>query len=1224
MAGSAVVGILRVLLSANTAEFEAEMKKASTVASKFANDTKSIGQQLQNTGSVLTKAITLPLVGLGAGAAKLAIDFESSFAGVRKTVNATEPEFAAMAQAFRDLAKEIPINVNEINRLGEAAGALGIPKDKIVEFSRVMAELGVTTNVTSDQAAESIAKIQNIFGAAGVDTDRFAATLVHLGNNGASTESQILEMTTRLAGAGHTIGLTEGQVLGFANALASVGLEAEAGGTAMSRVFTKMALAVSQGGEKLDQFAKVAGISSAEFTTRFKTDAAGAVVSFVEGLGRIKTSGGDLIGTLQDMGIKEVRLRDTLLRAAGAGDLMRTSLDLQKTAWEQNTALTNEAGKRFATLESQMTLLWNRVKDVGLDLGNALLPMMKAAVEAAGALVPIIGSLAQWFAGLPQPLQLAAVGLGAVAAAAGPVLIVVGQIAMGTSTLIGLFAKKGIITRALAADYGVLGKSAQSLVGAFGGAAGVGLTGAVLVAMGAMDRLERSTRDANERVKEGKGTWSDVPAVLENAVSRGLNPFGAAWRDLQDGITKAGETWKTVSGWLSTELAPAVTSAKGLLDSLGGAWTAFGQLVGALVDVALAKVKELASGIVDWLGTKLKPVFEFFGPAFTAVQGVFAAAKDSIVGSARLTYEGVRDWLVTKFTAIVDSIKAKVDLVTGYFKTMYDKVVGHSYVPDLVREVIKQFGLLQTGMVTSTQVATDQTAGRFQWLKDQGVGIFNGLVASVKSNFEQMLTGAESFKAGFLNIWRDLKSRVSQLLTDLLHDFQDRFLKGLVSAATGQGGFASAFSGLLGLGGGSGVPTLGIDSQLPGATAGAGLSSVAGGGIAAGAGIGLGQLGQHIFGGAGAGAATFGGLTGAAQGALMGSIVPGIGTVIGALIGGLSGVFGGLFGKSANAKANDTRDAFLGQFGGQGTGEGSGFGNLAARLTEATGEAGGGSLFKAFLDAHKAEDVTKAIQNINAALAAYEAKTKSAADAEAAQAAQIDATKAALEEKTKAIHDQMAGLDDELKKLNASEAPEEHMGTVERKARERIAREKEDLQRQLDAAQKAAADAIEAIKAAGTGANDALKTQGQTTIDLLKGGFLDLQGYSRDQIDKIREALLNLGKNIPPINIPVNVQMPEGPDGSPTIPMPSVPGHAAGGVFSSPHLARIAEGGQAEIVGSVGFMSRALAGALAMNGGASGPIQSVTIMELDKREIGRAIANVLPGELRRLGIRVRT
>ena len=89
------------------------MKESSKAAARWTKDLKSMGQQATNIGSTLTKAFTLPIVGVGAAVSKLAIDFEQSFAGVRKTVDATEPEFAAMAASFRQLSKESPINVNE-------------------------------------------------------------------------------------------------------------------------------------------------------------------------------------------------------------------------------------------------------------------------------------------------------------------------------------------------------------------------------------------------------------------------------------------------------------------------------------------------------------------------------------------------------------------------------------------------------------------------------------------------------------------------------------------------------------------------------------------------------------------------------------------------------------------------------------------------------------------------------------------------------------------------------------------------------------------------------------------------------------------------------------------------------------------------------------------------------------------------------------------------------
>jgi TP901 family phage tail tape measure protein len=256
VANSSIVGVLRALLTLDTAQFEQATKRVADDAKKLTAEFKTFGRQATELGSALTKTITLPLAGLGIAAAKAAIDFESSFAGVGKTVDGVMDKSGDLtdlgkeiAQSFRDLAKTIPVNVNELNKIGEAAGALGIKKDDIVEFTRVMAMLGVTTNLTSDEAANAVARIQNIFGAAGKDTERLASTLVALGNAGASTEKEIAEMALRIAGAGNTVGLTQAQVLSFASTLSSVGINAEAGGSAISRIFLKMNDAVMSGGE---------------------------------------------------------------------------------------------------------------------------------------------------------------------------------------------------------------------------------------------------------------------------------------------------------------------------------------------------------------------------------------------------------------------------------------------------------------------------------------------------------------------------------------------------------------------------------------------------------------------------------------------------------------------------------------------------------------------------------------------------------------------------------------------------------------------------------------------------------------------------------------------------------------------------------------------------------------------------------------------------------------
>lgn len=338
-------------------------------------------------GLIKTMAAT---IGIGTAVKEVAnsgISFESAFTGVTKTVDATSEELSKLRKDIRGMAKEMPESVEEISGVAEAAGQLGIKTKSVAGFTKTMVMLGDATNLSSEEAATSMARFANVTGMSQKNFDKLGSTVVALGNNMATTEKEIVEMATRISGAGSQVGLSEAQIMSFSAALSSVGIEAEAGGTAFSTLLSKMNLATVQGGKSLNSFATVAGMSGEQFKKAFKNDAAGAVLSFINGLNKINKNGGSAIKTLNDMGLSDVRIRDALLRAAGASGTFTEALKIGTKAWNKNTALTKEAETRYKTMESQLQMTKNKLNDIGISVYSSFeKPLVKGVATANRAL----------------------------------------------------------------------------------------------------------------------------------------------------------------------------------------------------------------------------------------------------------------------------------------------------------------------------------------------------------------------------------------------------------------------------------------------------------------------------------------------------------------------------------------------------------------------------------------------------------------------------------------------------------------------------------------------------------------------------------------------------------------------------------------------------------------------------------------------------------------------
>jgi TP901 family phage tail tape measure protein len=214
-----LIGDVLVKVSADITDFTRNITGA-------ANQMRHLGDDLQQAGSgiAMTFGSIAAASSLAIGATvKSASDYESAFAGVRKTVDGTEADFQRLSKGIIEMSKRMPESAEDIAAVAESAGQLGIEKDAILGFTETMTMMGTATNMSSTDAAEALARLANITQMPQDEFDRLGSTVVDLGNNLAATETDIVNMGLRIAGAGNTIGMSEDQILSFAGALSSVG-----------------------------------------------------------------------------------------------------------------------------------------------------------------------------------------------------------------------------------------------------------------------------------------------------------------------------------------------------------------------------------------------------------------------------------------------------------------------------------------------------------------------------------------------------------------------------------------------------------------------------------------------------------------------------------------------------------------------------------------------------------------------------------------------------------------------------------------------------------------------------------------------------------------------------------------------------------------------------------------------------------------------------------------
>jgi TP901 family phage tail tape measure protein len=567
---------------------QATVKKATEQYEEYEKGLKAAeradeAQNLQNTGKrwkevgdgidTVTKPLQYAATALAAGgvaSAKFAIDFENNFSNVKKTVDGTPEQIEKIRQEIIDMTtvginghSAIPQTTAELTELAAAGGQLGIKTENISKFTETMAMLGTATNLYGEEGAATLAKFANVTKMDQENFDRLGSSIVDLGNNFATTESDIANMSMRLAGAGTQIGLSQADILGIATALSSVGIEAEMGGSAFSKAMIAMQMATTNGytqvndvmnktgmslrdlqllsannskdfksladglgytstelnsmissGVQLENFAKITGKTTEEFKNLFDSSPAEAIDAFIKGLQNADGAGENAIGMLQDMGFTEVRLRDSLLRLANSEAGITEAVTRSNTAWNENIALQNEFNAKNETTASQLSVTKNNIVEAARSIGETMLPSIKDASTT-------VADFAKGLSQMSDEQKRAVVNTGATVIAIGAISKVSAGAIKGVG---GIVEAVGNIKKAFSAG-GALAKFAPTLtsIGAAAGPAALAVAGIATAAIGgkvAYDKWYQSQyrwseglSKGNEKVKESLEKYKSLNEV---------------------------------------------------------------------------------------------------------------------------------------------------------------------------------------------------------------------------------------------------------------------------------------------------------------------------------------------------------------------------------------------------------------------------------------------------------------------------------------------------------------------------------------------------------------------------------------------------------------------------------------------------------------------------------------------------------------------------------------
>ena len=463
------------------------------------------------------------LVGKAGGlafAAKEAMKFETAMAGVKKVAEGTDEQYAKLSDELKKMSAELGISAAEMADLAAAGGQLGIPIEKLSEFTAIASKMSVAFGMTAEEAGNAAATIANVFQLPIGEVEKLGDAINVLGNNTAAREKDIVAAMARIGGTAKQFGLVADEAAALADAFIALGKPPEVAATAINAMLQKLQTAQSQG-KDFQAALEGIGTSADEMAANIAANPQQALTDFLHKLEGLDKQSRAL--TLSQLFGTEYS--DDIALLVGSLGEYEKALGLVADKGQVVGAMQKEVANAMSTSEAQIAKAKQEIINVAIEVGEKLLPLVSLLASTVGGVAGAVGAITEEFPVLTQLAALFAAGAVAVKAYEAAVRLTGGAVSASFATQrVSIEATKASIltTTAAARELGVALKSAAAGNGFGNGAAAAGVLAQNLKLAAANAGLLAAAATAGWGVGEWLRENTDFAKIFGDSLGRVL------------------------------------------------------------------------------------------------------------------------------------------------------------------------------------------------------------------------------------------------------------------------------------------------------------------------------------------------------------------------------------------------------------------------------------------------------------------------------------------------------------------------------------------------------------------------------------------------------------------------------------------------------------------------------------------------------------------------------